>query len=210
MQRILVIEDEPLVRLSILELLEAEDYEAIGAEDGSIGVERARQYNPDLILCDVMMPELDGYGVLSTLQQDQKTATIPFIFLTAKAAKTDIREGIELGADNYLTKPFTRAELLSAITARLASLDQHPYPVELIPQFLGQPSVDWIYKNLISPQIEKDYRGWHVAIEPESGKCFLGPTLESAHQAARVAFPTAVFYYCQVKNTAVESLQEKR
>lgn len=118
MKKILVIEDEPSVRANILEILELEDYHGIGAENGLIGVLWALEHIPDLIICDVMMPELDGYGVLTTLRQDPLTATIPFIFLTAKADKTDFRQGMELGADDYLTKPFTSEELLNSIATR--------------------------------------------------------------------------------------------
>lgn len=120
MKKILVIEDEPTVRANILELLEAEDFHAIGAENGFIGALWAREHLPELIICDVMMPELDGYGVLTVLRQDPVTATIPFIFLTAKADKVDLRQGMELGADDYLTKPFTSDELLGAIASRFA------------------------------------------------------------------------------------------
>ncbi|NER36531.1 MAG: hybrid sensor histidine kinase/response regulator [Oscillatoria sp. SIO1A7] len=119
MKKILVIEDEEQVRENLVDLLDAEDYEAIGAENGRVGVSRATGELPDLILCDVMMPELDGYGVIDELRQNPDTATIPFIFLTAKAEKADRAKGMELGADNYLAKPFTREELLAAIAARL-------------------------------------------------------------------------------------------
>ncbi len=118
MKKILVIEDEPAVRANILELLEAEDFEAVGAENGFMGAMWAQEYLPDLIVCDVMMPEVDGYEVLSALRQVPATAAIPFIFLTAMVDKADIRQGMNLGADDYLTKPFTRAELLGAITSR--------------------------------------------------------------------------------------------
>ena len=119
MNKILVIEDEQFVRENILELLDAEGFEVIGAENGRVGVDLAKVMLPDLILCDVMMPELDGYGVLTSLRQESVTASVPFIFLTAKVAKADFRQGMELGADDYLTKPFTRAELLGAIASRL-------------------------------------------------------------------------------------------
>lgn len=118
MKKILVIEDEELVRENLLELLDAEGFDAIGAENGVEGVDLAKALTPDLILCDVMMPGLDGYSVLTALRQEAGLATIPFIFLTAKAAKTDFRQGMELGADDYLTKPFTRAELLGAIATQ--------------------------------------------------------------------------------------------
>jgi DNA-binding response OmpR family regulator len=119
MKKILVIEDEDTVRENILELLDAEGFEAISAENGRIGLNLAQQQLPDLILCDVRMPELDGFGVLTALRSDATTVTIPFMFLTAKAAKADLSHGLELGANAYLTKPFTIAELLEAIEAHL-------------------------------------------------------------------------------------------
>ncbi|MBA2748061.1 MAG: response regulator, partial [Tatlockia sp.] len=119
MKKVLVIEDESAVRANILELLEAEDFEAVGAENGFIGAMWAQENLPDLIICDVMMPEVDGYEVLSALRQVPETAAIPFIFLTAMVDKADIRQGMDLGADDYLTKPFTRAELLGAMASRL-------------------------------------------------------------------------------------------
>ncbi|RCJ24995.1 diguanylate cyclase [Nostoc sp. ATCC 43529] len=119
MPKILIIEDEESVRENILDLLEAEDFETIAAANGRIGLDLAISEVPDLILCDMMMPEIDGYGVLTALRQDPTTATIPFIFLTAKSAKSDFRRGMDLGADDYITKPFTRSELLSAIMNRL-------------------------------------------------------------------------------------------
>ena len=97
---------------------------AIAAENGSLGVELARQERPDLILCDVMMPELDGYGVLRALQADARLASIPFIFLTAKGEKDDLRSGMNLGADDYLTKPVANNELVQAIEARLSRYQQ--------------------------------------------------------------------------------------
>ncbi|MBD1905609.1 EAL domain-containing protein [Funiculus sociatus GB2-A5] len=133
MKKILVIEDEEFVRYNILELLEAENFDATGAENGLIGVQMARAIGPDLIICDVMMPELDGYGVLKTLRQDPMTATIPFIFLSAKAERGDLRQGMELGADDYVTKPCTPDELLGAIAARLKrqTAITQPYTVAL-------------------------------------------------------------------------------
>ncbi|MCT7972700.1 EAL domain-containing response regulator [Laspinema olomoucense] len=123
MKKILVIEDEELVRNNILEILDTVDFRVIGACNGGMGVQLAEEHLPDLILCDVMMPELDGYGVLAALRNNPVTATIPFIFLTAKGDKTDIRQGMNLGADDYLTKPFRRKELLGAIEARLIKHD---------------------------------------------------------------------------------------
>jgi EAL domain-containing protein (putative c-di-GMP-specific phosphodiesterase class I)/CheY-like chemotaxis protein len=119
MTKILVIEDEESVRENILDLLEAESFETLAAANGKIGVDLAVSEIPDLILCDLMMPNLDGYEVLKRLHLQAATATIPFIFLTARTAKADLRKGMDLGADDYVTKPFTRSELLSAIMSRL-------------------------------------------------------------------------------------------
>ena len=119
MKRILVIEDEPEMRRNIATLLRYHDFEILEAGNGRLGVERARRDKPDLILCDVMMAELDGYGVLQALQQDPGLASIPFIFLTAKGDKDDLRSGMNLGADDYLTKPVANNDLVSAIEARL-------------------------------------------------------------------------------------------
>lgn len=120
MKKILVIEDEPLVRANILEILELEEFDVVGAENGLFGALWAQEHLPDLIICDVMMPEINGYEVLGALRQNSMTATIPFIFLTAMADKADIRRGMHLGADDYLTKPFTADELLTAIATRFA------------------------------------------------------------------------------------------
>lgn len=120
MKKILVVEDAQSLRKDILEMLGFEGFEAIGAENGLIGVQRAREYLPDLIICDIMMPGMDGYGVLEELRKDAITATIPFIFLTARTDRTDMRQGMELGADDFLTKPFHAAELLATVRTRLS------------------------------------------------------------------------------------------
>jgi signal transduction histidine kinase len=120
MKKILVIEDNLSIRASTLEILQEEGFQAIVAENGKQGIQMAQAYQPDMILCDVMMPEMDGYGVLERLRRDPQTATIPFIFLSACAAKADMRQGMELGADDYLTKPYSREELVGAIASRLA------------------------------------------------------------------------------------------
>ncbi len=119
MKKILVIEDEAPLRESVIDLLAAENYEAIGAESGSVGIHLAQTEAPDLILCDVQMPGFDGYDVLTSLRENPKTASIPFIFLTARGSRRDLREGMDLGADDYLTKPCTADELLQAVATRL-------------------------------------------------------------------------------------------
>lgn len=119
MKKILLIEDNPDIRENTSEILSLAGYEVTTAENGKVGVDIAQRVMPDLIICDIMMPELDGYGVLHILNKKEETASIPFIFLTAKTEKTDIRKGMTLGADDYLTKPFDDTDLLNAIEARL-------------------------------------------------------------------------------------------
>lgn len=116
---VLLIEDNQDIRESTAEILELADFTVYTAENGKKGVELAQANPPDIILCDIMMPELDGYGVLYLLNKNESTANIPFIFLTAKAERTDMRKGMEMGADDYLTKPFDDMELLNAIESRL-------------------------------------------------------------------------------------------
>ena len=117
--KILVIEDEDETREIFLRCLAFEKFGAIGAEDGKTGVELAIQHQPDLIVCDIMMPDMDGYGVLTALRQQEMVLPIPFIFLSAKVTMEDLRRGMALGADDYLTKPCTVEQFLSAITTRL-------------------------------------------------------------------------------------------
>ncbi len=124
MKRILLIEDNFEVRENTEEILELAGYEIVTAENGKIGVKKAKEELPDLIICDIMMPELDGYGVLHILSKDVKTSAIPFIFLTAKAEKTDFRKGMNLGADDYLTKPFEELDLLNTIENRLQRVER--------------------------------------------------------------------------------------
>jgi CheY-like chemotaxis protein/anti-sigma regulatory factor (Ser/Thr protein kinase) len=119
MKKILVIEDEEDIRADIVKMLGYEGFEAVSAENGRSGVLMARKHLPDLILCDVMMPGLNGYQALARIRSHPSTATIPFIFLTARASKEDMRRGMRLGADDYLAKPFTVTELLDAIETRL-------------------------------------------------------------------------------------------
>lgn len=120
--KIVLIEDDTILRETTAELLDLAGYQVKTASDGKRGVQVAKEYLPDVIISDIMMPELDGYGVLQDLSQDQSTKGIPFIFLTAKTERKDIRKGMELGADDYLTKPFEEHELLGAIESRLAKI----------------------------------------------------------------------------------------
>jgi CRP-like cAMP-binding protein/FixJ family two-component response regulator len=119
MKKILLIEDNNDVRENTAEILQLAQYNVITAKNGKEGVELALKNKPDLIICDIMMPVLDGHGVLHMLSKNEETASIPFIFLTAKAERNDIRKGMEMGADDYLTKPFDDVELMNAIESRL-------------------------------------------------------------------------------------------
>lgn len=118
-KKILLIEDNPDMRDNTAEILELADYHVLTAENGKQGVAIAKEEHPDLIICDIMMPELDGYGVLRMLSKNSETASIPFIFLSAKAEKSDFRKGMNLGADDYITKPFDDVELMDAIEMRM-------------------------------------------------------------------------------------------
>ncbi|MDD1414989.1 EAL domain-containing protein [Dolichospermum sp. ST_con] len=119
MYKILIVEDELDIRENIQQILELKDFTAITAENGWEGLQMAQKHQPDLIVCDIMMPLLDGYGLLKTLRQDVATASIPFIFLTAKAEHADLRQAMKLGADDYLTKPFQLDKLLQVISTQL-------------------------------------------------------------------------------------------
>ena len=119
MKSILVIEDNKDIRENTAEILDLAGYKTFTAENGKKGVDIAVKEKPDVIVCDIMMPELDGYGVLHMLRKNETTQTIPFIFLTAKTERSDFRKGMEMGADDYVTKPFEDIELLNAIEMRL-------------------------------------------------------------------------------------------
>ncbi|NYJ27965.1 response regulator [Allomuricauda sp. ARW1Y1] len=124
MKKILLVEDDTSLRENVAELLELSGFEVCTASNGLIAVDMAKKEVPDLVLCDIMMPELDGYGVLEELSSHESTRKIPFIFVSAKTEKQDVRRGMNLGADDYLTKPFEEEELLSAIECRLEKAKQ--------------------------------------------------------------------------------------
>jgi CheY-like chemotaxis protein len=119
-KKVLLIEDDAVLRENTAELLELSNYEVMVAPNGKVGVEMAKNQSPDIIVCDIMMPELDGYGVLELLSKDDNTKYTPFIFLSAKTERKDVRKGMDLGADDYITKPFSEDELISAIESRIA------------------------------------------------------------------------------------------
>ncbi len=123
MKKILLIEDNEDIRNNTAEILELSNYKVIVAKNGKIGVEKAIEYTPDLILCDIMMPVLDGYGVMHAIHKNDAIKNTPFIFLTAKSERSDFRKGMELGADDYITKPFNGTELLNAVDSRLKKIE---------------------------------------------------------------------------------------
>ncbi|MDB9755772.1 response regulator [Winogradskyella sp.] len=174
MKKVLIIEDNPDVRENTADILELAGYETATAENGKIGVEKVKQLLPDIIVCDIMMPELDGYGVLQDLNKNPKTASIPFIFLTAKTEKIDMRKGMNLGADDYLAKPFTENELLDAINSRLKKHDflkqEYSKNIEGLTQFIEAASnyldIDQLSKNYVAQKFNKRtvlYREGNIA-----------------------------------------------
>ena len=147
MKKILLIEDIDDIRINTAEILELSNYEVIVAENGKIGVEKALEHTPDLIICDIMMPVLDGFGVLHAVHKNELIKNTPFIFLTAKTERADFRKGMELGADDYITKPFSGTELLSAVESRLKRMDLLKH--ELLPGLEGM-------QHLIETSFGKD------------------------------------------------------
>lgn len=142
MKKILVIDDHEPMRRNLTMILEMEGFKPLSAENGRKGLEVARKEKPDLVLCDITMPEMDGYAVLQALRDNKETAPVPFIFLTARGEKLDVRVGMNYGADDYLTKPVGHEELLAAIAARLErkrTFDDHTQQqlanVKLAPDF---------------------------------------------------------------------------
>lgn len=132
MQQILLIEDEPLIRDSLEDVLNLEGYGLTTAHNGQAGLQAVQQRLPDLIICDINMPEMDGYRVLESLRADPKTRNVPFVFLTARSSRADQRQGMDLGADDFLTKPFTVDELMRTVKARLVRTEvmQEQYNAE--------------------------------------------------------------------------------
>ena len=153
-QRILIVEDELQMRENIATILRMEGYEVLEAPHGRDGVQAARQHRPDLIFCDISMPQLDGHGVLTELRASSDTAGIPFVFLTARGDKPDVRKGMNHGADDYLVKPVDVDDLLSAIQSRLQRKQQiasekppavEPKPALLLPLGLTEREADVLF-----------------------------------------------------------------
>lgn len=173
-KKILLIEDDQTMRENTAEILRLAEYDVICAGDGIQGSKLAKEESPDLIICDIMMPGLDGYGVLHVLSKEPSTATIPFIFLTAKAEKSEWRKGMDFGADDYITKPFEDLELLKAIEIRIEKKDllkkEFARNIEGLNYFLDQAKgfldIEVISKNKSTSLYKKKEVIFHASDEP--------------------------------------------
>ncbi|PBQ33717.1 transcriptional regulator [Sphingobacteriaceae bacterium] len=177
MKTILVIEDNVDVRENTTEILEMASYKVIQAENGKIGVDIAQNIKLDLIICDIMMPVLDGYGVIHMLNKNPETASIPFIFLTAKSERTDMRKGMEMGADDYISKPFDDIELLNAVESRLRKNDvlkaEYSQNVQGLNKFFNEVQKFDDLKKLSTDRRTKTYKKKETIFSEESIPVFL-------------------------------------
>jgi DNA-binding response OmpR family regulator len=168
MKTILVIEDEPKMRRNLTQMLGLEGFRALAAADGTEGVTVAMRELPDLILCDITMPGMDGHAVLTALRTERATSKTPFIFLTARGDRTDLRAGMNLGADDYLIKPVTREDLLAAITARIQRAAQHG--TELASPATIKKHVEHILEKLeVENRAAASLRAFDVLAQQQSG-----------------------------------------
>ncbi len=162
MKTILLIEDNDEIRENTAEILELAMYNVFTAANGKIGVEKALDVKPDLIICDIMMPVLDGYGVLHAIQKNEVIKNTPFIFLTAKTERNDFRKGMELGADDYITKPFDGTELLSAVDSRLKKVDllkkEFTKDMDGVQQLILESSNGDMMKSLVENRSTNSYK----------------------------------------------------
>lgn len=177
MKTILIIEDNQDVRENTAEILEMASYKVLQAENGKIGVDLAQNAKPDLIICDIMMPVLDGYGVIHLLNKNPETASIPFIFLTAKSERSDVRKGMEMGADDYISKPFDDIELLNAVESRLKKNDvlkaEYSHNVQGLNKFFNEVQKFDDLKKLSTDRRSKIYKKKEVIFGEESIPVFL-------------------------------------
>lgn len=159
---ILLIEDNDELRDNTAEILELANYKVTTAENGKIGVEKALNSKPDLIICDIMMPVLDGYGVLHLINKNPELSSVPFIFLTAKSERGDFRRGMEMGADDYISKPFTEIELLNAIDSRMKKLTvlkkNYPPDADGLRDMLGEFEGNYALQKITSNRPENTYK----------------------------------------------------
>ncbi|MDN3670522.1 response regulator [Echinicola jeungdonensis] len=190
---ILVIEDNPEMCDNISSILELNKYKVLTAIDGKTGVELAYENKPDLILCDIMMPELDGYGVLHILSKHPETSDIPFIFLTAKAEQTDFRKGMSLGADDYITKPFDGLDLLRAVETRLKKNEKLKSAfggglTEDIDQFLEKAQKYGDLENLSENRIHRTYGKKEIIFREGQHPTFVFYVVKGEVKSSRVSY----------------------
>jgi DNA-binding response OmpR family regulator len=155
MKKILIIEDNSDIRENTATILEMAGYEVFTAENGRAGIDEARRSKPDLVVCDVMMPELDGFGVLHIFRKDPKFQDVPFIFLTAKSERADYRKGMDLGADDFLSKPFAVMELLTSIEARLDKASAKRAVSIFSKEINENDKIDWVQKLFSISQVRR-------------------------------------------------------
>jgi DNA-binding NarL/FixJ family response regulator len=198
MKTILIIEDQPDMRENIATILEMEDFAVLTANDGREGLGMAREEKPDLILCDVMMPEMDGYDVLHQLRGDRTIRGTPFIFLTAKGEKRDQRAGMNLGADDYLTKPVSAEDLLSTVRARLDR--ELARPAGFTPDFSSGAPLEamgltpreaevllWVAQGKSNPEISTILGAAENTVKVHLGRIFEKLGADNRHAAALIA-----------------------
>ena len=200
MKRILIIEDEFQTRRNLATILHMEGYEPLLAADGKEGVTVARRERPALILCDVMMPVMDGHDVIAALREGSRTAHLPFIFLTARGERSDVREGMNLGADDYITKPVTATELLAGVAARLER-EQHRPPGEFRPDFSSAAPLEslgltpreaevllWIAQGKTNSEISTILGPSDITVKNHPQPIFEKLGLDPRHAATALAF----------------------
>jgi DNA-binding NarL/FixJ family response regulator len=195
---ILIIEDQPDMRENIATILEMEDFAVLTVNDGEAGIATARDEKPDLILCDVMMPKMDGYDTLHALRQDATIRGTPFIFLTAKGEKRDQRAGMNLGADDYLTKPVSADDLLSAVHARLNR--EHARSAAFNPNFASAEPLEalgltpreaevllWVAQGKSNPEISTIIGAAENTVKVHLGRIFEKLGADNRHAAMLIA-----------------------
>lgn len=166
MNKILLVEDNEDIRENTAEILELANYEVVTASNGKEGFQKALESNPDIIICDIMMPVLDGYGLLHLIQKSEQLQHIPFIFLTAKTERLDFRKGMELGADDYLTKPFTELELMNAIEIRLKKKNQQANSQRTEEENDAEYSLEKLMENINYSNFKKKQRVYAEGANP--------------------------------------------
>jgi len=195
MKTILIIEDQPDMRKNILTILRMEGYAVLSAENGRAGLALAQEEKPDLILCDVMMPEMDGHAVLCALREDRTIRGTPFIFLTAKGEKRDQRAGMNLGADDYLTKPVAASDLLAAVSARLERELKRP-AAGFAPDFTSSAPLErlgltpreaevllWVAQGKSNPEVASIIGAAEKTVKVHLGHVFEKLGLDNRHAA---------------------------